>query len=61
MDYSYFNSPAQPYQFFGIAPAKPVVPELPYTPQEEPQNDPLVSTKHFTRPFVHSNVGRLLD
>ncbi|KAL9131438.1 MAG: hypothetical protein Q9175_006767 [Cornicularia normoerica] len=38
MDYSYFAPPAQPYQFFGIAPAKP---ELPYTPHEEPQNDPL--------------------
>lgn len=54
MDYSYFAQPAQPYQFFGIAPAKP---ELSYTPQEEPHNDPLVSTNHLIRPFVyHSNV-----
>lgn len=54
MDYSYFAQPAQPYQFFGIAPAKP---ELSYTPQEEPHNDPLVSTKPLIRPFVyHSNV-----
>lgn len=44
MDYSYFAPPAQPYQFFGIAPAKP---ELSYTPQEEPHNDPLVRTKHL--------------
>lgn len=53
MDYSYFAPPAQPYQFFGIAPAKP---ELPYTPHEEPQNDPLVTTKHLTRPVVYLTV-----
>ena len=46
MDYSYFAPPAQPYQFFGIAPTKP---ELPYNPQEEPQNDPVISTKRFIR------------
>lgn len=48
MDYSYFAPPTQPYHFFGIAPAKP---EVSYTPQEEPQNDPLVSTTHLTRIF----------
>lgn len=41
MDYSaYFAPPAPVYPFFGL----PGKPELPYTPQDEPQNDPLVST-----------------
>ncbi|KAM0798379.1 hypothetical protein BDR22DRAFT_383321 [Usnea florida] len=50
MDYSYFAPPAQPqpYQFFGIAPAKP---DLSYTPREEPQNEPIngydPNTFHF--------------
>ncbi len=51
MDYSYFAPSTQPYQFFGIAPAKP---ELSYTPQEEPQNEPLVSSKLPTRQFLYS-------
>lgn len=51
MDYSYFAPQAQPYQFFGIAPAKS---GLSYTSQEEPHTDPLVTTKHFTSPFVYS-------
>ena len=51
MDYSYFAPHAQPYQFFGIAPAKP---ELSYTPQEEPHNDPLVSTKRLL--LAHSHI-----
>ena len=48
MDYSYFAPTTQPYNFFGIAPAKP---ELSYTPQEEPPNETLVSTKHFNLPI----------
>ncbi|KAL2037861.1 hypothetical protein N7G274_009335 [Stereocaulon virgatum] len=38
MDYaSYYGQPAQPYPFFSL----PGKPEHPYTPQDEPQHDPL--------------------
>lgn len=42
MDYSsYFAAPAAaPYPFFNL----PEKPNIPYTPQEEPQHDPLVSS-----------------
>ena len=53
MDYSYFAPTAQPYNFFGIAPAKP---ELSYTPQEEPPNETLVRIRHPTCPSVPVNV-----
>ncbi len=51
MDYSsYFAPPAPAYPFFGL----PGKPEHPYTPQDEPQNDPLVSTvKNILAPTHH--------
>lgn len=53
MDYSYFAPPAQPYQFYGIAPPKP---DLSYTPQEEPQHDSLEIYNSNNFPFFDQNA-----
>lgn len=61
MDYSsYYVPPTQPYPFFSL----PDKPEHPYTPQDEPQHDPLVSNSAERRAFTRSinayhGAGRL--
>jgi len=60
MDYAYFAPPVQPYPFFSL----PGKPEQPYTPQEEPLSDPLVSTNtHFSSStrWIYHNAYVLQD